>query len=1036
MLKKIFPVLFALSAIAASVHADNRNKAAHPASQGKITPCAPGVIYIQFKAGSTIIPRITSKGAIAQSSGASAFQTALSKLGLRSILPFDPAPKKDSISRAFGIERIYCMYYSNTNIDPHTAIAMLVASGEVVCGSVRYLFPISYTPNDPLIAEEYALTKMNVFNAWNTTTGDTSIVIADVDCAINIDHEDLKNEIKYNWGEIGTDAHGNPKQSNGIDDDSDGYIDNYEGWDFVGDVDAESGATFQPNNDPRPRNDGAPYASHGTHTAGCILATGNNKVGIAGVAYGCRLLPIKAAGADNADIVASNEGIHYASTHGARIINCSFGGLVANTDTALENIFLLEAKARGALVVAAAGNGINDNSQAADNDVNSEYPANGPYVLSVGATDQNDNAASFSNYGHSVSVWAPGVGIMSCDYEGSVSDSNSLYSEEDGTSFACPLTAGAAALLWTIHPDWLPEFISKQLIATCDNVVNPSNRTDYWGRINVGNALGAPLGPGLIISSYTLDGVASDSLRQGSSHNLKVIFENVMGAGTNLSATPISSIGAILPKTVASLGSMGESVTSTGDFQITSTDVFCSGNLPVQFAVTDGASYSDTLTLYIPLSVVPGFVIERSGSSGESIKRVSNTVAWAAFGDLDQTTNAVLLAQYALESDGLWQDTTTLSDGTTAPYDVEALDSLTAYFGTGQSSAGSVIYTTDGGQTFSSTDVSSFTPFVDGIHFFDQMNGILIGDPKSGSSKWGIGVTTDGGQSWNPLAKPISATGSIAGWNNSIEWVGKNGWFGTNAEKILRTIDGGVTWTAVKTTYQNSLGVAFADDAAHGIACFQPVLSSATNTTTGQNGIMTTTDSGSSWTALTTLPAAGITPGLVQFVPNTNTAILTSNMGIYRTTDFGATWTPIGIPVTFTPDGADISISRGNGKFIVSIISQSNGVATYSDALANDTIAGNQGVSESASSSLSFDINPNPSQSGTTISFVLPQSDRVRIGLCDPMGRNLETVIDELRPAGTNEVALDERNLPYGTYYAIFETASGLHLTRAITVLR
>ncbi|MFI5201089.1 MAG: hypothetical protein ACHQNE_01720, partial [Candidatus Kapaibacterium sp.] len=243
----------------------------HRIQQVHITPCASGVVYVQFKIGSTVPKGITTKGEIIQSAGASAFQSLMSKLGLREIIPFDSHSSNDSIDRALGIDRIYCLYYSNYSIDPHAALGMLLATGEIQCGSVRYLFPATSQPNDPYLSQQYALTKMNVFNAWAATTGDTSIAIADIDCAINIDHEDLKNQIKYNWGEIGRDAKGNDKRSNGIDDDSDGYIDNWEGWDLVGDVNAGAGDIFQPNYDPRPREDGA---SHGTHTAGCILAQG------------------------------------------------------------------------------------------------------------------------------------------------------------------------------------------------------------------------------------------------------------------------------------------------------------------------------------------------------------------------------------------------------------------------------------------------------------------------------------------------------------------------------------------------------------------------------------------------------------------------------------------------------------------------------------------------------------------------------------------------------------------------------------------
>ncbi len=1023
--KKLFPVFVLACCVVVASHAVVVRSAPvdpHLTHPSRITACAPGVVYVQFKIGSTVPKGISPKGESIQSIGTNAFQKVIGRLGLREIIPFDAHAMNDSIDRALGIDRIYCYYYSNYSIGPHAALAMLLATDEIQCGSVRYLFPVSKTTNDPYLSQQYALTNMKVFNAWNTMTGDTSIVIADVDCAINIDHEDLTNQIKYNWGEIGTDAHGRDKRSNGIDDDSDGYIDNWEGWDPVGDVNAGAGDIFQPNNDPRPREAGA---SHGTHTAGCILAQGNNGVGIAGVAYGCKLLPIKVAGADYDNISAGYEGIHYASTHGARIINCSWGGPIQGLDTALANIFLLEAKARGALVVAASGNGINNDGVASSNDATPEYPANGPYVLSVGATDQNDQASSYSNYGNSVSVWAPGSGILSCDYPG-----NSAYSAEDGTSFAAPNAAGVAGLLWSEHKDWLPEFISRQLIATCDNVVNPSDRTDFWGRLNAATALSAPLGPGLIVSSYSIDGVTSDSLRPGQKHLLTVTFKNTMGAGANLSAKPISSLGAQLSTVAASLGTMSESATATGNFQITRTGVFSEGNLPVRFAVTDGSSYTDTIFVLLPLSRTPGFVQDRPAIQGSSIKRVSNNVAWAAFGNLN-SSGGITGAQYAREQAGSWGDTTTLSDGTVAPFDVEALDSMTAYFGTGQSNAGSVIYTTDGGQTFTSVDITSLTPFVDGIHFFDPMNGILIGDPKS--NRWGIGVTTDGGQSWHPLAKPIVVGGSTASWNNAIAWVGNNGWFGTNSRQILRTTDRGQTWKSIKTGYQHSLGIGFDDDATHGFACFRPAGSSGSTLTTGTNGIMVTADSGATWDTLKTLPAAGISPASVEFIPNSHVAILTSNMGVYRTTDFGATWSPIGIPVSYNPDGSELSISRGQHEFVVSVNSLDNGVATYSEAIP-DSVA--EGVAETQVPQVSFEVNPNPVGGTTMFSFTLPLGDRASIGIYDAVGRKVFEVTDRIFGQGEHSVIFDGHLLPPGAYYAVLATATGAHRTLPITILR
>jgi photosystem II stability/assembly factor-like uncharacterized protein len=977
-----------------------------------------------MKPGSSIGRTTGSNGNVTLSIGASsAFAKVASTLGIRLTVAVDAHAVKDSISRVFGIDRMYSVYYSNTKIDPHTALAMLMTTSEVECGSVRYLFPVSKTTNDPLLGEEYALTKMNVFSAWDSTFGDTSIVIADVDCAINIDHVDLKGEIKYNWGEIGTDNNGHNKETNGIDDDSDGYIDNWEGWDFCGDVDVESGAALQPNNNPRPREDGS---SHGTHTAGCILATGNNGIGIAGVAFGCRLIPIKAAGSDYDNISAGYEGIHYAATHGAKIVNCSWGGFVTAADTAYENAFLNEAIARNMLVVAAAGN------NSTTNDGTLEYPADGPGVLSVGATDNNDQPANFSDFGTSVSVWAPGVNIESCDYPG-----NSAYSSEDGTSFASPLTSGAAGLLWSLHPDWLPKFIAAQLIATCDDVVDPNDQPDYWGRINIGNALTtAPSEPGLEITGYALDGVSSDSLGVNHTFDLKVTFKNVLGAGSNLTATPIASLGSALSTSAVSLGSMQESASANGDFQITRTGVYSQGNLPVRFAVTDGNLYSDTLTLFLPLTVQPGFIFEQGGIYGTSICRVSNTCAWAAFGEAvtDPNTGTAIInnAQFALETGSVWSDTATLGDGSNPPYDVTALDSNTAYFGSGPATSGastggtaSVIHTADGGKTFDTVSVASFAAFVNTIHFFDPLNGILIGDPVS--SKWGIGITSDGGNSWHTLSKTVVASGTIASWNNATAWVGDNGWFGTNSRQILRTTNRGQSWTVVKTgTNQNSLSVAFANDAKHGLACYQPVSGN------GNSAMTVSSDSGASWQLLTTLPVANMMPASVQFIPNSTIAILTSNVGVYRTTDYGTTWTPIGIPVSYLAAGADLSISRGNGEFVVSLNSPNNGIATYQEPMA-DTIL--QAVTPEVNIPLSVEVYPNPAHGSAIVALNLPANGYTKMTLFDALGRNVLTPFDGELSSGSHQITLDTKSLPPGAYYLDIVSGGEAHVTRTITIL-
>ena len=858
-----------------------------------LTPRAPGVVYVKLRAGSSAFSVAQGKGAKVQSTGGTQFQHALRTLKMRTVVPFDADAPKDDITRNLGIDRMYCIYYDNKMIEPLTAVQLLLATGEVECGAPRYLFPISKTPNDPQISSQWALTNMNVFSAWDVTTGNSSVVLADVDDGFNIVHEDLKNAI-------------------------------VAGWDLVGAVSTASGAAFQPDSIPMPDNTNN---SHGTHTAGCMAASGDNAKGIAGVAYGCRILAIKAAGSDDDNvggISAGPEGIHYAATHGAKVVNCSWGGPISGSSLDFENTILEEAIQRNILVVAAAGNAA---PTIIDLGKTTQYPACGPGVLAVGSTDQSDAASNFSDYGHPVSVWAPGRGILSCNYPGT-----NGYNAEDGTSFASPLTAGVAGLLVTIHPTWTSRFIARQIIQTCDNVVNPADQYNYWGRVNAGVAMTSPSGPGLTIVSYSLDGVNSDSLGAvGNASDLKVTFKNVVATGSGITATLLTRTGYTAgSNATATLGSVLVDATVQGDFQITRTGTYSEGMLPVRFHLSDGANYDDTLDLLIPLKRLPGFVLERAAPLGQSIKRISNTAAWAAFGF--EQTNFQTVAQFAVEGNGVWSDTMALSDGTTAAYDVESLDTLTAWFGTGANSQATIISTTDAGKTWNSADLTGFTPFVNSIHFFDAKNGICIGDPNTSTTvkePWGIGISADGGQTWDQIPNPpLNGTAGEASWNNAATWVGDNGWFGSNSSHIWHTTNKGQTWAMAKTTgYPNSLGIGFDDDATHGIAIFRKITNSA-GALTGVKGMMLSTDAGATWKVIK-LPLAGMNPSAVRFVPGTNTAVLTSDSGIFRSPDFGATWTNIGIPVSFSPSDGDLSVFSGGGKTTVSFISNSNGIGTY-----------------------------------------------------------------------------------------------------------
>ncbi len=340
--------------------------------------------------------------------------------------------------------------------DVFTACETLMQDASVEWAEPVYLRKPSYNPNDPSLTGQWYLAKVRATEAWNVSRQSTSVLIGIVDTGVWINHPDLKSGIWVNQAEI---------PGNGIDDDHNGFVDDVNGWDF-GDND----------NNPAPKKDGTiDLRWHGTEVAGVAGAVTDNGIGIASVGFNPKLMSVKSSQDGDKDqyIISAYKAIVYAADNGADIINCSFG---STSSSQAEREAVAHACSLGCLVVAAAGNGSSGEP---------EYPASLPNVLSATATGETDFLASFSSYGYTVDVSAPGMNMYT-------TTSESGYAFVDGTSFCSPLTVSLAALVKGLHPSWNGLQVGEQVrISSVDiGAVNPQFRDEMGrGRIDAYRAL-------------------------------------------------------------------------------------------------------------------------------------------------------------------------------------------------------------------------------------------------------------------------------------------------------------------------------------------------------------------------------------------------------------------------------------------------------------------------------------------------------------------------------------------------------------------
>ncbi len=351
-----------------------------------------------------------------------------------------------------------------TNADAQEMVRALRGSGMVEWAEVRQMRfndargekrsardALDAPPNDPYYSLQWYLDQIEAPAAWDLVEPDASIVLAVVDDGVNFALPDLQDARWENSSEVNGQA--------GVDDDNNGFVDDLYGYDFM-----------DGDGDPVPFPlDG--LNSHGTHITGIAAATRNNRIGIAGVAGGAKVMSVRVG--QSGSIPYGYEGVYYACQNGARVINCSWGG---GSESAYEREIVDYVRSQGCVVVVSAGN--NGNSIP-------RYPAAIEGVLSVAATTAANTGAHFTSHGPWVKISAPGVHIFSTLADGT-------YSAWQGTSMAAPVVTAVCGMIFKKYPTWT----SDQVITAICNSADPIDALNDTlpgqlglGRVNAYRAL-------------------------------------------------------------------------------------------------------------------------------------------------------------------------------------------------------------------------------------------------------------------------------------------------------------------------------------------------------------------------------------------------------------------------------------------------------------------------------------------------------------------------------------------------------------------
>ena len=414
----------------------------------------------------------------------------------------------ESLLSSIDLSRIYLLTIPQ-NAKITSAIDILKANTtEVAYAEPNFIAQATFVPNDTYFNCQWSLhnvgpnvntcqtggtadSDIDAPEAWNIYAGSPNTIVAVIDSGIDLQHSDLKDNIWRNVKEVPND---------GIDNDSNGYIDDFYGY------------NFNSYDDGFWDNDPTDDHGHGTHVAGIVASRSHNGKGIAGVCPNCKVMAVKVINKSGhllfSDAVTA---VYYAGNNGARVLNNSWGCnwyFFNGCDSTAMKDAIVWARGIGVLFVAAAGNAHNDLAQVPF------YPAGYRYALAVAALDFKDQASSYTNYGTRIDISSPGGAVddtattcssTNCRYpkekailstmsSGStwncwgnqcgITESGFRYMGGSGTSMASPHVAGAAGLLLSLSPNLTVDALVSKLKSSADPI--DSKNAGYVGKLGSG----------------------------------------------------------------------------------------------------------------------------------------------------------------------------------------------------------------------------------------------------------------------------------------------------------------------------------------------------------------------------------------------------------------------------------------------------------------------------------------------------------------------------------------------------------------------